>query len=439
MSTSFDDGGEQLSQHLKVFYKRIFPCELFARWLAYDSKNTTDTLSRREFSFSLAGDVYVRYQSFNDALSLRKELVKTCPHKIDIGAVYSASPTLQRSLSASSFKPEWKELVFDIDLTDYDDVRFCCGSQNPNSSSALCPRCWVLAKCAVLCLDRALREDFGFEHLLWVFSGRRGVHCWVCDSTARYLDSTSRTAVVDYLSLVTADSRKTKSIQRDSNAVESLLHPSVDAAFEILQPFFADFVSDSRGQGLLSHPDRIKRILSFLPPDLAAEHDSLEEMWLKETEESHGGFDVSLKRWNTLRRFLSDRGRSNVIKDIVINTIYPRLDAHVTTGINHLLKSPFCVHPKTGFVCVPFDPRKLEEFDPMSVPKLGDLIGQLASSRNEDGGERHLLAYKHTAIRPAIEMFEQFVSRVSSPSTDVGGGDSKAEVVNFASVRPVVA
>ena len=44
---------------------------------------------------------------------------------------------------------------------------------------------------------------------------------------------------------------------------------------------------------------------------------------------------------------------------------------------NHLLKSPWCVHPKTGRVCVPFDPAHVEDFDPFAVPTISDLVKQI--------------------------------------------------------------
>lgn len=46
--------------------------------------------TNREFSFTLEGDIYVRYQSFKDQKEMEQEIRKRNPHKIDIGAVFTA-------------------------------------------------------------------------------------------------------------------------------------------------------------------------------------------------------------------------------------------------------------------------------------------------------------------------------------------------------------
>ena len=53
---------------------------------------------------------------------------------------------------------------------------------------------------------------------------------------------------------------------------------------------------------------------------------------------------------------------------IVFAHVYPRLDVNVSKHLNHLLKSPFVVHPKTGKVCIPIDHTQADGFDCNTVP-----------------------------------------------------------------------
>ena len=71
-------------------------------------------------------------------------------------------------------------------------------------------------------VDRALREDFGFKHMLWVYSGRRGIHCWVCDSRARKLSQDERKALVGYLEVIKGGKDLSKKVN-----IGNVLHPSL--------------------------------------------------------------------------------------------------------------------------------------------------------------------------------------------------------------------
>jgi len=391
---------------LRTYYARLFPHELLTSWLSYDPTNattgsSTSIFARREWSFTIepspGDEIYIRYQSFVQPAELSAAIAKRNPHKIDIGAVFSHPPKDHKSLQSSGkFATEQRELVFDIDLTDYDGVRNCgC------SGAKICQRCWKMMTMAVKVMERGLREDFGFNHVAWFYSGRRGVHAWVCDESARTLSNEARSAVAAYFE-VSMGTEQNKGMN-----LSHPLHPMLSRAYDVLEPMFIEDVLPSSGHSLLANKENWEALLGSLPPAAEPVAVSLSKKWSKSNDDS-----TPAEKWTELKRYLSiligkteGSAKSKAAKNLstkdrikveqwpvetVFKYTYPRLDINVSKMQNHLLKSPFCIHPKTGRVCVPIEVAKVDDFNPFTVPTLPQLMRELdeyEKSSSDDNGD----------------------------------------------------
>nr|XP_041567542.1 DNA primase small subunit isoform X1 [Taeniopygia guttata] len=411
-----------LPELLPVFYRRLFPHGPYGRWLSYGGV-AKNYFQLREFSFTLRDDVYLRFQSFGSPQELERELQKINPYKIDIGAVYSHRPNQHNTVHLGAFQPQEKELVFDIDMTDYDDVRTCC------SSADICSKCWTLMTIAVRIIDRALVEDLGVRHRLWVYSGRRGVHCWVCDDAVRKWSPALRAAAVEYLSLVKGSADTVKKV-----TLSHPVHPFIRRSVAVVEKYFEEFAL--LGQDILGSPEKWAKVLALLPEEL---REPLQAEFPRKKD--------SLQRWELLRARAErerERGRAGWPEwEVMLQLCFPRLDVNVSKGLGHLLKSPFSVHPKTGGtraksqaisetrkldktnagrISVPLDLQRLDQFDPFAVPTISSLCQELdaagSDGEQEDGAEtepkRRTRDYRRTSLAPYVRLFERFVEGLES-------------------------
>ena len=117
-------------------------------------------------------------------------------------------------------------------------------------------------------LTDQLRDDFNFTNCLWVFSGRRGVHCWICDPEARNMTNEMRSAVTQYFNIGVGNELAGKL------NLASPLHPSLRRAFNFLKPYFKRIVVDE--QDLLSQQTHQEMFIKYLPSAL---RDQVKNKW----------------------------------------------------------------------------------------------------------------------------------------------------------------
>lgn len=180
----------------QTYYDKFFPYALLMQWITYNAMKGIERTydKRREFVFVSGEGRWTRYLSISGVSHWHSMVTQMSPARMEIGAVYPVGQVSKTFLQSITVVPEAKELVFDIDVTDYEDVRTQC----PCKDKQICQKCWIFLACAIGVLDHVLKEHFGFKHMLYVFSGRRGVHCWVCDIEAHSLTEQARKGIVSY-------------------------------------------------------------------------------------------------------------------------------------------------------------------------------------------------------------------------------------------------
>lgn len=381
------------------FYSRLFPYRYFFQWLNHSPSPST-SFTHREIAFTLSNDAYLRYQSFPNAEAFRKEVLRLNPSRFEIGPVYSSNPRDRKIVKKSQFKPLRKELVFDIDLTDYDDIRKCCQDKK------ICTMCWQFITVAIKIMDKALRDDFGFNHVLWVYSGRRGAHAWVCDTRAQLLDDQKRRAVASYLQL---------NLKGKRTQIRRPLHPHIERSLDILKPSFTTDILEN--QNPWDTAEESEALLEDLPDKNLTT--ALRESWSQYTSRPSKlkWKDIDQVAQKGISKSLDSKTLKEAKQNIILNAMYPRLDIEVSKHLNHLLKSPFCVHPATGRVCVPIDSTRVDEFNPLAVPTVTHLLHEIdeydeKNKSESDSQSERVADYEKTSLAPYIRYFRRFSNQV---------------------------
>lgn len=394
---------------MRTYYEKVFPFELIAEWLAYGTDKTStktekeveegegdgatptgDTpFKHREFACVLeinGEETFLRYRSFQNGAEMRREFAKLAPTRIEIGPIYRLPVT--RSNQSYNAAME-RELIFDIDMDAYNEVRRCC------TGNAVCRKCWPLATAAAKIINHTLRECFGFRHLLWVFSGRRGIHCWVADARARRLSNEARAAVIAFMALLRGGQG---ALPDRLQGVTAPLHPALEWALaHVVRPFFEQQYLPA--QDLLADADARAQLLAFFA-DTRLRADLARDL---------AGLSDTRAMWQTLRNYSARTHRSDgkhgsaldPATAIALTYTYPRFDANVTTAINHLLKAPFCVHPASGKISVPIDIAHIDAFDIDAVPTLAAVADDIARTGTT------------TRLDPALAVLRAFVRAIA--------------------------
>lgn len=207
----------------------------------------------------------------------------------------------------------------------------------------------------------------------------------MCDQRARILAPEARSAIVSYLSIEETRDKDSGNVR--INFGKGGLHPSLERAKKVVDKYFKFAV---REHDFLNNPNIVKVIQNYLPKAAADAFTKKE--------------GTSSEKWKFLKTQIGTD--KHLLTSLKFRLAYPRLDMEVSKQMNHLLKSPFVIHPGTGKISVPIDASNLESFDLSKVPT----VYQVMNEQNESVGQNSIL-------QPFIKSFKSMVLSTSIGSS----------------------
>lgn len=249
---------------LDHYYKRIFPLVVH-ELVRMVTLNFKYEMWRVEFVPRWErddGTVMNRSHVFRTPDELVFYCQRTLPHSMQVGGVMPGrlgsvyfSSEEQDKASRARDRSDLKDgtgmafgpLVIDIDMDDYDRKDVCpCGEQK-----TMCQVCYgTYIKAARCVVEYWMCQVFKFTSLVQVYSGKKGIHIWICCERAFHLTGDQRKAILERIQFPMYNDGHARYIlqeylmpifkgcpslsRRDPTATEevvwSLLYPKMDMA-----------------------------------------------------------------------------------------------------------------------------------------------------------------------------------------------------------------
>lgn len=369
------------------YYKLFFPFELVAKFITFGNRLP---LQNRKIVFSYGEHTFTYNMSFADVNQFVIDTSARVPTQILFSGQMFEKCTI---FNINNIKT--RELVFDIDLTDYSDVRICCQEEKK-----CCALCWKFIQITVELFEYEFRNTFKFKHILWVYSGRRGVHCYVLDKSARKID---RDEIIKYLIRTFKSNGEIKVITNNNFDEDEYVKRSV----KLYIKKFNDICF--KDQNLFAHENGIQLLIN------STTDDSLKERLHNELSPLVGEGLTSLSVFKIFRNILSSGGgdQTQYLKArilLAMKILAPRIDHQITLNLQHLLKSPFSIHPSTYNIAIPI--QNVNDFDP-----------------TKDAIDSRTITDSDVRFKKAIEYFQEFITNFQNdPDEEIDDDDDDDEV-----------